>query len=381
MRAQRNALPSPEADALIARRACEIGLARVHRILTRGFRLPVKCGLMWRANRESRRKHGAVKLAIGCAIAFMALIARPTAGIAGTHIIDVCSYITTWEPARGNCYDTWMIFCPMIKSADGRTKCFAELRAAKAGHRGRETPLGKSEVAKPNGKGRTSPSRQASISSRDIKTGISTKSVSNADGTRTVTVRDAKGNILNSHVVPAKTETSMSSTDLKTGITIKSVLNKDGSRTVTRTDAKGNLLSSHVVPVKSPDEASMIDHAGMATRSVRNADGSRTVTKTDARGNVISKESHPPSKRWKSGKPKSPGKHLKRAPAGAPLLSDFCAMVPNPIAKKNCYNKTKLTKKMCELIRQGNPNPSGAKNEKFCKTLVARMPDFVGPFQ
>lgn len=308
------------------------------------------------------------------------LIVQPSTGTAETHIIDVCSYITTWAPARGICYDTWMKFCPMIKSADARARCFAELKAAKAGRRPEAAP-GKANVATPAGNGGASRSKPAWATSLNTETGVTTTSVRNADGSHTVTVRNAEGKIIDTHVVPSRMQTSMSSTDLKTGITTKSVLNKDGSRTVTRTDAKGNLLSSRVVPTKSPDEASATDRAGVTTHSVRNPDGSRTVTKTDARGNVILKRTYPPSEGQKATRPKSSVMHLKKAPPGAPLLTDFCALVPNPIAKKNCYNKTKMTKKLCELIRRGNSGPGDTKGANFCEGLVAKMPVYVGPFE
>jgi len=81
---------------------------------------------------------------------------------------------------------------------------------------------------------------------------------------------------------------SASSTDPATGITTTSVRNADGTRTVTRTDRTGKVLSEEIVG-KSPASASSTDPAtGITTRSMGNADGTHTVTKTDRNGNVIS---------------------------------------------------------------------------------------------
>ncbi len=83
---------------------------------------------------------------------------------------------------------------------------------------------------------------------------------------------------------------SASSTDPETGITTKSVQNPDGTRTVTKTDKHGKVLSKETVG-KEPASASSTDpKTGITTKSVRNPDGTRTVTKTDAQGNVLSRE-------------------------------------------------------------------------------------------
>ncbi|GBE42946.1 hypothetical protein BMS3Bbin10_01017 [bacterium BMS3Bbin10] len=128
----------------------------------------------------------------------------------------------------------------------------------------------------------------ASASSTDNKTGVTTKSVKNPDGTRTVTKTDKDGNVLSKETV-GKSPASASATDTKTGITTKSVRNPDGTRTVTRTDKDGNVLSKETVG-KSPDSASSTDtKTGITTKSVKNPDGTRTVTKTDKNGEVISR--------------------------------------------------------------------------------------------
>ncbi|MEJ2229190.1 MAG: hypothetical protein P8Y67_13390 [Alphaproteobacteria bacterium] len=83
---------------------------------------------------------------------------------------------------------------------------------------------------------------------------------------------------------------SASSTAPKTGVTTKSEQNPDGTRTVTKTDKHGKLLSKETVG-KEPASASSTDpETGVTTKSVRNPDGSRTVTKTDAQGNILSRE-------------------------------------------------------------------------------------------
>jgi hypothetical protein len=57
-----------------------------------------------------------------------------------------------------------------------------------------------------------------------------------------VTRTDKNGNVLSKETV-GKAPASASATDNKTGITTTSVKNPDGTRTVTRTDKDGNILS------------------------------------------------------------------------------------------------------------------------------------------
>lgn len=83
-------------------------------------------------------------------------------------------------------------------------------------------------------------------STTEKNTGITTTSVRNPDGTRTVTRKDRNGKVLSKKVV-GKSVASASSTDKKTGITTTSVRNPDGTRTVTRTDKRGNILSREKV--------------------------------------------------------------------------------------------------------------------------------------
>jgi hypothetical protein len=88
----------------------------------------------------------------------------------------------------------------------------------------------------------------------------------------------------------AKTPSSASSTDRKTGITTTSLKNPDGTRTVTKTDKNGKLISRVIVD-KSPDSASSTDLRTKVTiKSVANPDGSRTVTTTDKNGTVLSRK-------------------------------------------------------------------------------------------
>jgi hypothetical protein len=129
----------------------------------------------------------------------------------------------------------------------------------------------------------------ASASSTEKKSGVTTTSVRNPDGTRTVTKTDKNGKVLSKKVV-GKEPTSASATDTKTGITTTSVRNPDGTRTVTRTDKNGKVLSKKVVR-KEPTSASATDtKTGITTTSVRNPDGTRTVTSTDKDGNILSRE-------------------------------------------------------------------------------------------
>lgn len=146
--------------------------------------------------------------------------------------------------------------------------------------------------------GNCSPSKgPATAGLTDPKTGITTTSVDNPDGSRTVTRTDRDGKVLSTEVVPAKSAATASSTDTKTGITTTSVDNPDGSRTVTRTDRDGKVLSTEIVPAKGagPTIASSTDpETGITTTSIGNPDGSHTVTRTDRDGKVLSTEMTPP---------------------------------------------------------------------------------------
>ena len=125
--------------------------------------------------------------------------------------------------------------------------------------------------------------------STDTNTGITTTSIRNPNGSRTVTRTDKNENVLSTETL-GNAPASASSTDKTTGITTKSVRNPDGSRTVTRTDKNGNVLSTETLG-NAPASASSTDKTtGITTKSVRNPDGSRTVTKTDNDGNLLSRE-------------------------------------------------------------------------------------------
>ncbi len=81
-----------------------------------------------------------------------------------------------------------------------------------------------------------------------------------------------------------------SATNKKTGITTKSVQNPDGTRTVTKTDKDGNILSRERTAKSQASASSTIPETGQITTSVANRDGSRTVTTTDKSGNILSRE-------------------------------------------------------------------------------------------
>ena len=86
------------------------------------------------------------------------------------------------------------------------------------------------EVKKPN--------EPASISWTNPDTGETTTITHNADGSKTLTTKDAKGNEVKK-VEPKKAD-SATSVDRNTGVTKTSTANPDGSHTVTTTDANGN---------------------------------------------------------------------------------------------------------------------------------------------
>ncbi len=125
-------------------------------------------------------------------------------------------------------------------------------------------------------------------SSRDPKTGVTTTSCGNRDGSRTVTRTDRNGKVIGSKVIPKKRLPSASSRDPRTGVTTTSRGNRNGSRTVTRTDRNGKVIGSKVIPKKSLPSASSRDSCtGVTTTSRGNRDGSRTITRTDRNGGVI----------------------------------------------------------------------------------------------
>jgi hypothetical protein len=92
------------------------------------------------------------------------------------------------------------------------------------------------EVKKPN--------EPASISWTNPETGETTTITHNADGSKTLTTKDAKGNEVKK--VEPKTADSATSVDRNTGVTKTSTANPDGSHTVTTTDANGNTNSVDV---------------------------------------------------------------------------------------------------------------------------------------
>jgi hypothetical protein len=307
-------------------------------------------------------------LTAACAVAFTA--PAPAAGEG--RIVDACAYITGWEPARLRCYEMWMRWCPLIADADARARCIAELTAGKAGAK---PPAAAAKKKAPDTvRGDKSPGRKASGSSRNPETGVTTTSVRNADGSRTVTVTGADGKVIETHQVPANPPASRSVTDRAPGVTTTSVRNEDGSRTVTRTGADGKVLSSHVVPAHAPAQASATDAAGTTVRSVRNADGSRTVTTTDAGGRVLSTETVPASRGRKAAAPApEPAPQAPPAPAGARTMSDFCAHIGDAAAKDTCYHFGNMVRTICRLIRDSNGHAE-------CLRITAQMPDPLGPY-
>jgi hypothetical protein len=83
----------------------------------------------------------------------------------------------------------------------------------------------------------------------DRETGETTRSEKNADGSRTISVRDSAGNVLRERKVDAGDKDhpvlpSASSLDRSTGMTTTSWKNPDGTITITRTDNNGTILSS-----------------------------------------------------------------------------------------------------------------------------------------
>ncbi len=133
----------------------------------------------------------------------------------------------------------------------------------------------------------------SSVSSYDPKTGITTKSQENPDGSRTVTKTDKDGNVISKKTQPprGKGTSSASSYDRESRITTKSQGNPDGSRTVTKTDKDGNVISKKTQPPRgkgTPSASSYDPETGITTKSQGNPDGSRTVIKTDRDGNIIS---------------------------------------------------------------------------------------------
>ncbi len=93
------------------------------------------------------------------------------------------------------------------------------------------------EVKKPN--------EPASISWTNPETGETTTITHNADGSKTLTTKDAKGNEVKK--VEPKTADLATSVGRNTGVTKTSTANPDGSHTVTTTDANGK-TNTEVVP-------------------------------------------------------------------------------------------------------------------------------------
>ena len=83
---------------------------------------------------------------------------------------------------------------------------------------------------------------------------------------------------------------SAASKDLQTGITTRSTKNADGSRTVRTTDKKGKLISKEEIPPRgtaSPSAEAHYPAAGVTVTYTTNADGSRTVRVTNTDGTLI----------------------------------------------------------------------------------------------
>lgn len=87
--------------------------------------------------------------------------------------------------------------------------------------------------------------RQPYAESYDPSTGERVRS-QGPRGRHVVTRKDGKGKVVERKVV-AKSPDWASSTDTKTGVTTTSTANGDGSRTVVQTSADGKILSSEVV--------------------------------------------------------------------------------------------------------------------------------------
>ena len=136
-------------------------------------------------------------------------------------------------------------------------------------------------------------------SSTDPSTGITTKSVQNADGSRTVTQTASDGTLISSRTVPprGKRTPSASSTDKKTGIKITAKGNRKGSRTVIVTDRFGHFISRRVVPMKPVTFiTSTCTKTGKKKKVTCNKNGSRTIRHYNPYGTVIFIRNVP---RWK----------------------------------------------------------------------------------
>jgi hypothetical protein len=126
-----------------------------------------------------------------------------------------------------------------------------------------------------------------SASSFDPKTGVTTTSTSNGNGTRTVTTDDGKGNV--NTTISGGEPASASATDTTTGATATSTSNGGGTRTVTTDDGKGNTNTK--ISGREANSASSTDpKTGVTTTSISNGNGTRTVVQTDASGKVLSSE-------------------------------------------------------------------------------------------
>ena len=96
-------------------------------------------------------------------------------------------------------------------------------------------------------------SDEASVSSTDSRTGITTTVVTHADGSRTVTMTDSDGNELSTVEKPPRTGTTTTHIDPETGYTVTTTTNPNGSISTTAKDADGNWVTTTRWPGGKPE--------------------------------------------------------------------------------------------------------------------------------
>ncbi|HTL71363.1 MAG TPA: hypothetical protein VL404_08750, partial [Candidatus Eisenbacteria bacterium] len=130
----------------------------------------------------------------------------------------------------------------------------------------------------------------------DPKTGGSTTTYYNPDGTRKVVKKDKDGHVLSEEFYPPGSDKPdvVKTKDPETGETTTTVTNKDGSKDVLVTNSDGFLVGETHVGGPRPSASVYDPESGNTTSSVRNPDGSRTIKTTDPDGNLISTEIIPP---------------------------------------------------------------------------------------
>ncbi len=188
----------------------------------------------------------------------------------------------------------------------------------------------------------------------DSKTGISTTTVTNPDGTKKVTKKDKDGNVLSEEFYPpgGSKPDVVKTRDPETGETTTTVTNKDGSKDVLTTNSEGFLTGETHVPAPRPSASAYDPETGKTTASVKNPDGSRTVTQTDKDGNVISTEIIPPR-----------GQGRPSATMRDPKTGQTTTATRNPDGSRSVVTKDKDGKTISE-----HQEPPPGKGEAFVST-------------